>query len=109
VGNLSGGERSRLQLALLMLSGANLLLLDEPTNHLDIASAEVLEDALEEFRGTVFVISHDRYFLDRVATRILAFEGDTGLFSYEGNWSDYETNRRKRQQKVAAVTDRSHR
>ncbi len=72
VSNLSGGERSRLQMALLMLSGANFLLLDEPTNNLDIPSAEVLEDALADFEGTVLVISHDRYFLDRVADHILA-------------------------------------
>ena len=74
VGSLSGGERSRLQLALLMLSGANFLLLDEPTNNLDIASAEVLENALEDFEGTVLVISHDRYFLDQVVDRILELE-----------------------------------
>ncbi len=89
VNMLSGGERSRLQMALLMLSGANFLLLDEPTNHLDIASAEVLEDALQEFEGTVLVISHDRYFLDRVATRIVDLE--TGLLtSYGGGYSDYQ-------------------
>ena len=69
IGDLSGGERSRLQLALLMLSGANFLLLDEPTNNLDIASAEVLEDALQNFEGTVLCVSHDRYFLDRMANR----------------------------------------
>jgi ATP-binding cassette subfamily F protein 3 len=90
VGNLSGGERSRLQLLLLMLSGANFLLLDEPTNNLDIASAEVLENALEEFVGTVLAISHDRYFLDRVASRIL--ELDKGkLTEYIGNYSDYRS------------------
>ena len=74
IGDLSGGERSRLQLALLMLSGANFLLLDEPTNNLDIASAEVLEDALQNFEGTVLCVSHDRYFLDRMATRIMELE-----------------------------------
>jgi ATP-binding cassette subfamily F protein 3 len=90
VGNLSGGERSRLQLVLLMLSGANFLLLDEPTNNLDIASAEVLESAIEEFDGTVLVISHDRYFLDRVVNRIL--ELDQGkLTEYLGNYSDYRS------------------
>jgi len=88
VKNLSGGERSRLQMALLMLSNANLLLLDEPTNNLDIASAEVLEDALDEFEGTVLVISHDRYFLDRIADRII--ELDDGKFSeYQGGYSEY--------------------
>ena len=78
IGNLSGGERSRLQMALLMLSGANFLLLDEPTNNLDIASAEVLEAALADFEGAVLVISHDRYFLDRVATRIILLAGGAG-------------------------------
>lgn len=86
--NLSGGERSRMQLALLMLSDANFLLLDEPTNNLDIASAEVLEEALAEFEGTVLVISHDRYFLDRVVERIVELdEGE--LHEYAGNYSDY--------------------
>ena len=85
---LSGGERSRLQLALLVLSGANFLLLDEPTNNLDIASAEVLEQALEDFVGTVLVISHDRYFLDRTVQRLLAIENGT-LVEYLGGYSDY--------------------
>lgn len=88
VRTLSGGERSRLQLALLTLSRANFLLLDEPTNNLDIASAEVLEDALRDFEGTVLVISHDRYFLDRVAGRIVAIE-DGALQEYLGGYSDY--------------------
>ncbi len=86
VGQLSGGERSRLQLALLMLSGANFLLLDEPTNHLDIPSAEVLETALEDFEGTVLVISHDRYFLDQVVGRILELQGGQ-LQDLAGNYS----------------------
>jgi ATP-binding cassette subfamily F protein 3 len=89
VSNLSGGERSRLQMALLMLSGANFLLLDEPTNNLDIASAEVLEEALNDFEGSVFVISHDRYFLDRVADHIWDLE-EIGLGEYTGNYSDYQ-------------------
>ncbi len=89
VSNLSGGERSRLQLALLMLSGPNFLLLDEPTNNLDIPSAEVLEDALAEFEGTVFVSSHDRYFLDRVVSRIVELDGGA-LTEYVGNYSDYQ-------------------
>jgi len=88
VGSLSGGERSRLQLALLVLSGANFLLLDEPTNNLDIASAEVLENALEEFNGTVLVISHDRYFLDRSVDRIFELK-DSVITEYIGGYSDY--------------------
>jgi ATP-binding cassette subfamily F protein 3 len=88
IDTLSGGERSRLQFALLVLSGANFLLLDEPTNNLDIASAEVLENALADFIGTVLVISHDRYFLDRVAQRLLAFENGK-LINYPGGYSDY--------------------
>ncbi len=89
---LSGGERSRLQLALVVLSGANLLLLDEPTNNLDISSAETLEAALEEFEGTVLVISHDRYFLDRTVQRLLAIEGND-LVSYTGGYSEYLSRR----------------
>jgi ATP-binding cassette, subfamily F, member 3 len=93
VGTLSGGERSRLQMALLMLSGANFLMLDEPTNHLDINSAEVLEKAIGEFEGTVLVISHDRYFLDRVVDRIVELDG--GLMQeYLGNYSDYQGAKR---------------
>ncbi len=88
IGELSGGERSRLQLALVVLSGANFLLLDEPTNNLDIASAEVLEQALEDFEGTVLVISHDRYFLDRTVERLLVIE-DAQLAEYAGGYSDY--------------------
>ena len=88
IGSLSGGERSRLQLALLVLSGANFLLLDEPTNNLDIASAEVLENALNDFNGTVLVISHDRYFLDRTVKRIFALE-NASITEYTGGYSDY--------------------
>jgi len=88
IGSLSGGERSRLQLALLVLSGANFLLLDEPTNNLDIASAEVLENALNDFNGTVLVISHDRYFLDRTVNRIFALE-NASITEYIGGYSDY--------------------
>lgn len=88
IGSLSGGERSRLQLALLVLSGANFLLLDEPTNNLDIASAEVLENALNDFNGTVLVISHDRYFLDRTVNRIFVLENAT-VTEYVGGYSDY--------------------
>jgi ATP-binding cassette subfamily F protein 3 len=89
VGSLSGGERSRLQLALLMLSDANFLLLDEPTNNLDIASAEVLEDQLDEFEGTVLAVSHDRYLLDRAVTRVVELD-EGGLTEYIGGWTDYE-------------------
>jgi ATP-binding cassette subfamily F protein 3 len=89
VAELSGGERSRLQMALLMLSRANFLLLDEPTNNLDIASAEVLEDAIADFEGTALVISHDRYFLDRVVDRIVELR-DGRLIEYTGNYSDYQ-------------------
>jgi len=88
IGELSGGERSRLQLALVVLSGANFLLLDEPTNNLDIASAEVLENALEDFLGTVLIISHDRYFLDQTVERLLVIEDDQ-LSGYAGGYSDY--------------------
>jgi ATP-binding cassette subfamily F protein 3 len=89
VANLSGGERSRLQMLLLMLSEANLLLLDEPTNNLDISSAEVLEDALDEFEGSMLIISHDRYFLDRVVDRIVELD-EGALAEYLGNYSDYQ-------------------
>jgi ATP-binding cassette subfamily F protein 3 len=89
IDTLSGGERSRVQLILIMLSGANFLLLDEPTNNLDIRSAEVLEQTLEEFQGSALVISHDRYFLDRVATRIIELE-DGRLNDYPGGYSDYQ-------------------
>jgi ATP-binding cassette subfamily F protein 3 len=88
IGNLSGGEKSRLQLARLMLSGVNCLLLDEPTNHLDIASTEVLEEALNRFEGTVLTISHDRYFLDRVCNRILELD-DGEIRDYPGSYSYY--------------------
>jgi ATP-binding cassette subfamily F protein 3 len=88
IGELSGGERSRLQLALLVLSGANFLLLDEPTNNLDIASAEVLEEALADFEGTVLVISHDRYFLDRTVQRLLA-AGEGKIEAFAGSYTDY--------------------
>ncbi len=94
VGNLSGGERARLQIALITLSGANFLLLDEPTNHLDIPSCEVLEDALMDFKGTILVISHDRYFLDRIVARIEALHAD-GFKTYAGNYSDYEIQQRR--------------
>ena len=96
VGKLSGGERNRIQLAMLCKSGANVLLLDEPTNDLDVATLRALEDALLGFAGCAVVISHDRWFLDRVATHILAFEGESEVFWYEGNYSDYEEDRKQR-------------
>ena len=89
VANLSGGERSRLQMALLMLSDANFLLLDEPTNNLDIPSAEVLEETLADFEGTVLVISHDRYFLDRVVDHIVELD-EGSLTEYLGGYSDFQ-------------------
>jgi ATP-binding cassette subfamily F protein 3 len=97
VGSLSGGERSRLQIALLMLQQPNFLLLDEPTNNLDIQSAEVLEQALDEFNGTVLVISHDRYFLDKVVDRLVELEPNRGTFAeYLGGYTDYLAEQRLR-------------
>lgn len=96
VSMLSGGERNRLQLALTLKTGANLLLLDEPTNDLDVNTIRALEEGLENFAGCAVVISHDRWFLDRVATHILAFEGEAQVYWFEGNFSDYEENRKKR-------------
>ena len=92
---LSGGERNRLHLALTLKSEANVLLLDEPTNDIDINTLRALEDGLEDFAGCAVVISHDRWFLDRIATHILAFEGDSKVAFFEGSYSDYEENRRK--------------
>ena len=96
VKDLSGGERNRLHLAKLLKSGGNVLLLDEPTNDLDIETLRALEEAILEFAGCVLVISHDRWFLDRLATHILAFEGDSQVTWFDGNFSDYEADRRKR-------------
>lgn len=96
VGTLSGGERNRVHLAMTLKRGANLILLDEPTNDLDINTLRALEEALENFGGCAVVISHDRWFLDRIATHILAFEGDSQVYWFEGNFSDYEENRKKR-------------
>ena len=106
VRSLSGGERSRLQLARLMLSGANCLVLDEPTNHLDIASAEVLEGTLSAYSGTLIVISHDRYFLDRVVDRIVEVD-DGGLALYEGGYSAYLEQKARRRAAIPVVTPRS--
>ncbi|MEQ1502016.1 MAG: energy-dependent translational throttle protein EttA [Myxococcota bacterium] len=96
VGTLSGGERNRVHLARLLQSGGNLLLLDEPTNDLDVGTLRALEDALERFGGCAVVISHDRWFLDRIATHILAFEGDSRVVWFEGNYQDYERDRKTR-------------
>jgi ATPase subunit of ABC transporter with duplicated ATPase domains len=96
VRDLSGGERNRLHLAKLLRSGGNLLLLDEPTNDLDVDTLRALEDALVDFAGCAVVISHDRWFLDRIATHMLAFEGDSRVVWFEGNYQDYEVDRRRR-------------
>ena len=96
VGALSGGERNRVHLAKMLKQGANVLLLDEPTNDLDVNTLRALEEALEDFAGCAVVVSHDRWFLDRVATHILAFEGDSQVVWFDGNFSDYEADRRKR-------------
>lgn len=106
VGVLSGGERNRVHLAKMLKSGANLLLLDEPTNDLDVNTLRALEEALEHFGGSAIIISHDRWFLDRVATHILAFEGDSQAFWFPGNYSEYEEDRRRR---LGAQADRPHR
>jgi len=94
--NLSGGERNRVHLAKILKQSANVILLDEPTNDLDVNTLRSLEEALDSFAGCAVVVSHDRWFLDRIATHILAFEGDSQLFWFEGNWSDYEEDRRRR-------------
>jgi sulfate-transporting ATPase len=106
VGDLSGGERNRVHLATMLKSGGNLLLLDEPTNDLDVDTLRALEDALLSFAGCAVVISHDRWFLNRVATHMLAFEGDSGVVWFEGNYEDYEADRRKR---LGAAADTPHR
>ena len=96
VGNLSGGERGRLHMAKTLLEGGNVLLLDEPSNDLDVETLRALEDALLEFPGCVLVISHDRWFLDRIATHILAFEGDSKVSFFNGNYQEYEADKKKR-------------
>ena len=106
VGDLSGGERNRAHLAKLLRSGGNLLLLDEPTNDLDVDTLRALEDALLAFAGCAVVITHDRWFLDRIATHMLAFEGDSRVVWFEGNYQDYEADRRKR---LGAAADQPHR
>lgn len=96
VGNLSGGERNRVQLAKLLKAGANLIILDEPTNDLDVETLRSLEEGLLNFAGCALVVSHDRYFLDRIATHILACEGDSKWHFFEGNYNEYEENRVER-------------
>ena len=106
VGLLSGGERNRVHLAKMLKSGANVLLLDEPTNDLDVNTMRALEEALENFAGCAVVISHDRWFLDRIATHILAFEGDSRVVFFDGNYTEYEADRRAR---LGAAADQPHR
>ena len=106
VGQLSGGERNRVHLAKMLKSGANVLLLDEPTNDLDVETLRALEDALDQFAGCAVVISHDRWFLDRVATHMIAFEGDSQAVWFEGNYDDYEADRRRR---LGDAADQPHR
>ena len=106
VGQLSGGERNRVHLARMLKSGANVLLLDEPTNDLDVDTLRALEEALLEFAGCAVVISHDRWFLDRIATHMLAFEGDSQVVWFEGNYQDYEADRKRR---LGADADQPHR
>jgi ATP-binding cassette ChvD family protein len=106
VGTLSGGERNRVHLARMLKEGANVLLLDEPTNDLDVNTLRALEEALDHFAGCAVIISHDRWFLDRIATHILAFEGESRVVWFEGNYSDYEADRRAR---LGAAADQPHR
>jgi ATP-binding cassette ChvD family protein len=106
VGILSGGERNRVHLARMLKQGANLLLLDEPTNDLDVNTLRALEQALENFAGSVVVISHDRWFLDRITTHILAFEGESAIVWFEGNYSEYEADRKRR---LGTAADQPHR
>ncbi len=106
VGKLSGGERNRVHMAKMLKQGGNVLLLDEPTNDLDVETLAALEDAIENFAGCAVVISHDRFFLDRLATHILAFEGDSHVEWFEGNFEAYEEDKRRR---LGPEADRPHR
>jgi energy-dependent translational throttle protein EttA len=106
VGQLSGGERNRVHLAKMLKQGANLLLLDEPTNDLDVDTLRALEEALLEYPGCAVIITHDRWFLDRIATHILAFEGDSQVVWFEGNYADYDADRRRR---LGDAADQPHR
>jgi ATPase subunit of ABC transporter with duplicated ATPase domains len=104
VGVLSGGERNRLHLAMTMMTEANVLLLDEPTNDIDVNTLRALEEGIMGFAGCAVVISHDRWFLDRICTHILAFEGDSQVYFFEGSFSEYEENKRKRLGKEVTPT-----
>jgi ATPase subunit of ABC transporter with duplicated ATPase domains len=106
VGKLSGGQRNRVHLAKTLREGANVILLDEPTNDLDVNTLRALEEALENFGGCAVVITHDRWFLDRIATHILAFEGDSKVTFFHGNWTEYEADRKKR---LGTGAERPHR
>ncbi|HEX6015380.1 MAG TPA: ATP-binding cassette domain-containing protein, partial [Geminicoccaceae bacterium] len=106
VGQLSGGERNRVHLAKLLKSGSNVILLDEPTNDLDVDTLRALEDALLDFAGCALIVSHDRWFLDRICTHMLAFEGDSQVVWFEGNHQDYEADRHKR---LGTDADQPHR
>ena len=106
VGQLSGGERNRVHLAKVLKSGANVILLDEPTNDLDVDTLRALEEALLVFPGCAVVISHDRWFLNRIATHIIAFEGDSNVIWFEGNYDDYEADRKRR---LGADAEQPHR
>jgi ATPase subunit of ABC transporter with duplicated ATPase domains len=106
VGSLSGGQRNRVHLARMLTEGGNVLLLDEPTNDIDVNTMRALEDAIESFAGCAMIISHDRWFLDRVCTHVLAFEEDGGVRWFVGNVSDYEEDRRKR---LGSAADTPHR
>jgi ATPase subunit of ABC transporter with duplicated ATPase domains len=106
VGLMSGGQRNRVHLAKILKEGANVLLLDEPTNDLDVNTLRALEEALENFAGCAVVISHDRWFLDRIATHILAFEGDSKVIWFDGNYSEYAEDRKKR---LGIAADQPHR
>jgi sulfate-transporting ATPase len=108
VGELSGGQRNRVNIAKMLKEGANVILLDEPTNDLDVNTLRALEEGLENFAGCALVISHDRWFLDRLATHILAFEGDSQVYWFEGNYSEYEENRRQRLGVEAEIPKRVH-
>ena len=106
MGTLSGGERNRVHLAKLLKKGSNVLLLDEPTNDLDVDTLRALEEALLNFAGCAVVISHDRWFLDRIATHILAFEGDSHIEFFDGNYTEYEADRKAR---LGIEADQPHR
>jgi energy-dependent translational throttle protein EttA len=106
VKDLSGGERNRVHLAKILKEGANVILLDEPTNDLDVNTLRAMEESLENFAGCALVVSHDRWFLDRIATHILAFEGESQVRWFDGNWSDYEADRKRRLGKDAETPHR---